>query len=141
MPSARALPEFVLQAIPCLGGRPSNPTHKAREKSHSLQHTLPTLLYNSGCSYVKTPESNLTMLMKCPDTDVNCMYSHHSTVIGSSERTGREPSSSGWHPCEGVKQRVSHGTCESTTGTFTVTYTVVIRLPSLAKGGLEEGPW
>jgi len=36
MPSARALPaEFVLQAIPYLGGRPSNPTHKAREKSRN----------------------------------------------------------------------------------------------------------
>jgi hypothetical protein len=34
VPSARALPtEFVLQAIPYLGGRPSNPPHKAHEKS------------------------------------------------------------------------------------------------------------
>jgi len=36
MPSARALPaEFVLQAIPYLGGRPSNPPHKAHEKSRN----------------------------------------------------------------------------------------------------------
>jgi hypothetical protein len=33
MPSAWALPaEFVLQAIPYLGGRPANPPHKAHEK-------------------------------------------------------------------------------------------------------------
>jgi hypothetical protein len=108
--------------------------------SHSLRHRLPTLLYNSGYYYVKILESNLTMLMKCPHSDVNCMYSRYSTVIAS-ERTGWKPSSSGLHPCKGLKQRVSHGTCESTAGTFTVTYTVVIRLPSLAKGGLETGPW
>jgi hypothetical protein len=118
-------------------------TRHARNRatmSHSLRHRLPTLLYNSGCSYVKTLESNLTMLMKCPNTDVNCMYSRYSTVIGS-KRTDRKPSSSGLHSCEGVKQRVSHGTCESTTGTFTVTHTVLIRLPPLAKGGLEKSPW
>jgi len=67
MPSARALPaEFVLQAIPYLGGRPANPPHKAHEKLRNdvdvarlgTDSALPTLLYHSGCYCVETPESN-----------------------------------------------------------------------------------